>query len=341
MSILVTGGAGYIGSHTCVALIEAGFDVVVVDNLVNSSKESIRRVERITGREIPFYPVDLREEEALDAVFRDYPVDSVIHFAGLKAVGESCEKPLLYYQNNISSTCVLCQTMARHGVFDIVFSSSATVYGEPDKVPIPEDAPVAPFNPYSRIKLMIEEILADLHRADPRWNASLLRYFNPIGAHPSGMIGEDPSDIPNNLMPYICQVAVGHLERLNVFGDDYPTADGTGVRDYIHVMDLAEGHVRALRKMREKQGVKVYNLGTGRGYSVLELVRAMEKASGRNIPYRVTERRPGDISVCYADPSLAEKELGWTASRDLETMCRDAWNWQSRNPQGFGESGSQ
>ena len=341
MSVLVTGGAGYIGSHTCISLIEEGHDIVVVDNLINSSEESIRRVESLTGRDVPFYPIDLRDEEALSAVFRDHSVDSVIHFAGLKAVGESCEKPLLYYQNNIASTCVLCQVMHNHGVFDIVFSSSATVYGEPDSVPIPEEAPVAPFNPYGRIKLMIEEILADLHRADPRWNCVLLRYFNPIGAHPSGQIGEDPSDIPNNLMPYICQVAVGKLERLSVFGDDYPTEDGTGVRDYIHVMDLAEGHVRATEKMRESPGVTVYNLGTGRGYSVLEILRAMERASGRSIPYRITERRPGDISVCYADPSRAKRELGWTAHKGLEDMCRDAWNWQSQNPGGYDGTVSQ
>lgn len=337
MRVLVTGGAGYIGTHTCVALMNAGFEVVVVDNLVNSNAEAIRRVERLTGQEVPFYRIDLQDEEALDRVFREYTIHAAIHFAGLKAVGESCQIPLTYYRNNITSTCVLCQVMHRHGVFDLVFSSSATVYGEPDSVPIKEDAPVAPFNPYGRIKLMIEEILADLHRADSRWNVALLRYFNPIGAHSSGLIGEDPSDIPNNLMPYICQVAVGRLERLNVFGDDYPTPDGTGIRDYIHVMDLAEGHVQAVKKMKDNPGIKVYNLGTGRGYSVLELVKAMERASGRTIPYRVTERRQGDIAVCYADPSRAEEELGWTARLDLEVMCRDAWNWQSQNPKGYAD----
>jgi UDP-glucose 4-epimerase len=335
MRIAVTGGAGYIGSHTCVELLDAGHDVVVIDSLVNSKEESLRRVREIAGRPLEFHKADLLDRGALEAVFSSSPIDAVIHFAGLKAVGESVAAPLRYYRNNITGTVVLCETMAGHGVKDIIFSSSATVYGEPDAVPIREDFPARPTNPYGRTKWMIEEILRDLHASDPSWNVVLLRYFNPIGAHPSGLIGEDPLGIPNNLLPYIAQVAVGRLEELTVFGDDYPTPDGTGVRDYIHVVDLAKGHLAALERLRGKTGVRVYNLGTGRGYSVLEVVRAFERASRRRIPYRVAGRRPGDIAVCYADPSLANGELGWRASHDMDDMCAHTWRWQSMNPRGY------
>jgi len=334
MTILVTGGAGYIGSHTCVELLTAGHEVVVVDNLVNSSEESLRRVEEITGKQLRFYQVDLRDKDALNSVFKSHPVESVIHFAGLKAVGESVEMPLRYYENNIGGTLNLCEVMIAHNVKSLVFSSSATVYGEPKTVPITEDFPLHAMNPYGRTKLMIEEILGDLHTSDPTWKIVLLRYFNPVGAHQSGRIGEDPSGIPNNLMPVISQVAVGRLDELSVFGNDYPTADGTGVRDYIHVVDLARGHLKALEKMRNP-GVETYNLGTGKGYSVLELVAAFEKASGKKIPYKIASRRSGDIASCYADPSKANTELGWSAKKGMDEMCADTWRWQQNNPEGY------
>ncbi len=338
MAVLVTGGAGYIGSHTCVELLNAGYDVVVVDNLSNSCEEALRRVEEITGRKLAFYKTDIRDEEGLEAVFGKEDIDSVIHFAGLKAVGESVEKPLAYYRNNVAGTLVLCDVMRRHGVKKIVFSSSATVYGNPRTVPIREDFPLSVTNPYGRTKLMLEEILRDLSVSDPEWKVILLRYFNPIGAHESGRIGENPRGIPNNLMPYITQVAVGKLEKLNVFGNDYDTPDGTGVRDYIHVVDLARGHVRALKKMAASDGgVLVYNLGTGVGYSVLDVVHAFEEASGLKIPYQICPRRAGDIPTCYADASLAQKELGWKAEYDIRKMCADSWNWQKNNPKGYEE----
>lgn len=337
MHILVTGGAGYIGSHTCLELLNSGYKVTVIDNLCNASREGLRRVEKLTGKELGFFQVDLLDADALDMVFRqNADATAVIHFAGLKAVGESVKKPLLYYQNNLTGTMHLCQSMERHGIKNMVFSSSATVYGDPASVPITEDFPLlACTNPYGRTKAMIEDILRDLHVADQEWNISLLRYFNPVGAHKSGEIGEDPNGIPNNLMPYISQVAVGKLEQLSVFGDDYPTPDGTGVRDYIHVVDLAKGHLCALEKLTEKPGVVTYNLGTGQGYSVLEMIRAFEKASGKKVPYSIAPRRHGDIAQCYADPSLAAQELGWQAERDLDIMCTDAWNWQAKNPKGY------
>ncbi len=335
MSILVTGGAGFIGSHTVVELLENNEDVIVVDNLSNSKKEALNRVEEITGESLTFYKTDLLNKEGLNEVFSNHEIDSVIHFAGFKAVGESVEKPLSYYHNNITGTIYLCEVMAQHNVTDIVFSSSATVYGDPETVPIQEDFPLTATNPYGRTKLFIEKILRDLHVSDDNWNIALLRYFNPVGAHESGKIGEDPNDIPNNLMPYITQVAVGKLDELSVFGDDYPTHDGTGVRDYIHVVDLAIGHLKALEKLQSNPGVVTYNLGTGQGYSVLDVVNAFEKASGQDIPYKITGRRPGDIASCYADPTKAEKELGWTAKRDIIEMCKDAWRWQSENPDGY------
>ena len=335
MSILVTGGAGFIGSHTVVELLENNEDVIVVDNLSNSKKEALNRVQEITGKSLTFYKTDLLDKEGLDEIFSSHQIDSVIHFAGFKAVGESVEKPLSYYHNNITGTIYLCEVMAKHNVTDIVFSSSATVYGDPETVPIQEDFPLTATNPYGRTKLFIEKILRDVHSSDDSWNIALLRYFNPVGAHESGRIGEDPNDIPNNLMPYITQVAVGKLDKLSVFGDDYPTHDGTGVRDYIHVVDLAIGHLKALDKLQSNPGVVTYNLGTGQGYSVLDVVNAFEKASGQNVPYKITDRRPGDIASCYADPTKAEKELGWTAKRDIVEMCRDAWRWQSQNPDGY------
>ncbi|GAB6097824.1 UDP-glucose 4-epimerase GalE [Desulfatiferula olefinivorans] len=335
MKILVTGGAGYIGSHTCLELLKAGHEVTVVDNLSNSSRESLRRVEALSGRSPVFHQVDLLDEEALSRVFASDRFYAVIHFAGLKAVGESVSIPLAYYHNNITGTLNLCRVMGRYGVTNLVFSSSATVYGDPHRVPITEDFPLSVTNPYGRTKLMIEEILADLNRAEPSWNIILLRYFNPVGAHESGLIGEDPRGIPNNLMPYISQVHVGKLKELSVFGDDYPTHDGTGVRDYIHVVDLARGHLKALDKIADKAGLSIYNLGTGRGYSVLDMVRAFEKAAGRPIPYRIAPRRPGDIAECYADPSKARRELGWVAEKDVDDMCRDALRWQTANPDGF------
>lgn len=335
MEVLVTGGAGYIGSHTCVELLSAGHDVVVIDNLSNSSEEALKRVESITDRVIPFYRVDIRDYAGMDAVFKQHSVDSVIHFAGLKAVGESVAKSLMYYQNNIQGTLTLCDVMSANDVKNMVFSSSATVYGDPASVPIKEDFPLSATNPYGRSKLMIEEILRDLQISDNEWNIALLRYFNPVGAHASGLIGEDPADIPNNLMPYISQVAVGKLECLSVFGDDYPTKDGTGVRDYIHVVDLAMGHLRALERLQQAPGVHTYNLGTGNGYSVLDMIKAFEQEVGQPIKYQVTARRPGDIASCYADPALAKDELQWQATRSVNDMVRDAWKWQSRNPNGY------
>ncbi len=335
-SILVTGGAGFIGSHTCVSLIESGYDVVVVDNLCNSSRESIRRVEEITGKKIKFYENDIADEAKMKEIFCQNDIYAVIHFAGLKAVGESVQKPLEYYTNNISGTLSMCRVMRECNVKNIIFSSSATVYGDPQTVPITEECPKGVCtNPYGWTKSMLEQILTDIHTADNEWNVVLLRYFNPIGAHKSGRIGEDPNGIPNNLMPYITKVATGQLPKLNVFGNDYPTPDGTGVRDYIHVVDLAEGHVKALEKINENPGVKVYNLGTGKGYSVLDVINTFEKVNDIDIPYEITSRRPGDIAECYADPSLAKRELSWEAKFGLEDMCRDSWNWQKNNPKGY------
>ncbi len=336
MRILVTGGAGYIGSHTVLELLNAGHDVVVVDNLSNSSEESLRRVEALTGKSVTFHKVDLLDHAALDAVFDAAPVAAVIHFAGLKAVGESVAMPLRYYHNNVTGTLNLCDVMQRRGVKTLVFSSSSTVYGANGVMPLVEDAPLGAINPYGRTKLMIEEILRDLHVADPSWDIALLRYFNPVGAHASGQIGEDPNGIPNNLMPYIAQVAVGKRPFLRVWGNDYPTPDGTGIRDYIHVVDLALGHLRALERLSQHPGVVAYNLGTGRGYSVLEVHAAFERACGHEIPYRILERRPGDAPVSYADPTKAQRELGWAATRDIDDMGADAWRWQSQNPQGYG-----
>lgn len=338
MSILVTGGAGYIGSHTCVELLNAGYEVVVVDNLSNACKESLERVKKITEKNLTFYEADILDREALVHIFEKETIESVIHFAGLKAVGESVSKPLEYYQNNISGTLVLCDVMRQFGVKNIVFSSSATVYGSPAQIPITEQCPKGTCtNPYGWTKWMLEQILTDLHTADSQWNVILLRYFNPIGAHESGLIGEDPKGIPNNLVPYITQVAVGKLEKLGIFGNDYDTPDGTGVRDYIHVVDLARGHVKAIERLKDKKGVLVYNLGTGNGYSVLQIVKAFEKACQKSIPYEIKERRPGDISTCYADPALAKEELGWTAEKTLDDMCADSWRWQSGNPNGYRE----
>ena len=337
MSILVSGGAGYIGSHTCVELIKAGYDIVVADNLSNSSEEAVHRVEKIVGKKIPFVKTELCDARQVEALFRDYPdIDAVIHFAGLKAVGESVRKPLEYYSNNLISTLYLLQAMRRHGVKNFVFSSSATVYGDPASVPIREDFPTGgTTNPYGTSKLFQEQILSDICAADPELNVALLRYFNPIGAHESGLIGEDPNDIPNNLVPYIAQVAVGKLEKVHVFGGDYPTHDGTGVRDYIHVVDLAQGHVAALKKLDTKCGLFVCNLGTGKGYSVLDVVHAYEKACGKTLPYSMDPRRPGDIAQCYADPVKAREELGWEAKYGIEEMCASSWKWQSGNPNGY------
>lgn len=335
MTILVTGGAGYIGSHTCVELLNAGYDIVVVDSFINSKPEALKRVSEITGKEFPVYHIDLLQKDELETVFSRHSIEAVIHFAGLKAVGESVAIPLRYYHNNITGTLMLCEVMQAYGVKKMVFSSSATVYGTPEHVPISEDFPLQATNPYGRTKLMIEEILRDLYVSDNEWSIALLRYFNPIGAHPSGRIGEDPNGIPNNLMPYITQVAVGKLKELRVFGNDYPTVDGTGVRDYIHVVDVAIGHVKALEKVMNTTGVEAYNLGTGRGYSVLELVSAFEKVTGIKIPYKIVGRRPGDVAICYADPTKAKEELGWVATRGIEEMCRDAWRWQSNNPNGY------
>jgi UDP-glucose 4-epimerase len=334
MRILVTGGAGYIGCHTCVELVGRGHDVVVVDNFVNSSHGVVERLQQLTGRELPVHEIDLRNTAALQAVLED-DFDAVIHFAALKAVGESCAKPLMYFDNNIGGTISLLQAMQDAGVRRLVFSSSATVYGDPAQVPVREDAPLQVTNPYGRTKLVMEQMLGDLCQADPDFRVANLRYFNPVGAHPSGLIGEDPSGIPNNLMPYVCQVAVGRRARLQVFGNDYPTPDGTGVRDYIHVVDLARAHVDALEYLQREDRSLTVNLGTGRGVSVLELVHAFERASGREIPYDIVARRPGDVATVYADPSLAAELLGWRAALDVDAMCRDAWRWQSMNPEGY------
>ena len=338
MAVLVTGGAGFIGSHTVVELQNAGYDVVVVDNLANSSEKSLERVEVITGKKVPFYKVDILDREGLNAVFEKENIDSCIHFAGLKAVGESVQKPWEYYQNNIAGTLTLVDVMRQHGVKNIIFSSSATVYGDPAQIPITEQCPKGQCtNPYGWTKSMLEQILSDIQKADNEWNVILLRYFNPIGAHKSGTIGENPNGIPNNLMPYITQVAVGKLKELGVFGNDYDTPDGTGVRDYIHVVDLANGHVKALKKIEENAGLKIYNLGTGHGYSVLDIVKNFEDATGVAIPYSIKDRRPGDIATCYADASLAHDELGWEAQYGIKEMCEDSWRWQSSNPNGYEE----
>ena len=335
-TILVTGGAGYIGSHTCVELLGAGYDVVVVDNFCNSKPEALRRVEAISGRKLlALYNADVRDKAALRELFKAHAIDAVIHFAALKAVGESVAKPLMYYDNNIAGTVALTEVMSEAGVKSLVFSSSATVYGDPASVPIREDFPTGPTNPYGRTKWMMEFVLSDLAAADPAWRVALLRYFNPVGAHASGRIGEDPNGLPNNLMPFVSQVAVGRLPRLRVFGGDYATPDGTGVRDYIHVVDLAVGHVAAVQRLAERPGVLTVNLGTGRGYSVIEVVKAFEQASGRPVPYEIVARRPGDVAQCYAEPTLAEQELGWRATRGIDEMCADSWRWQSTNPQGY------
>ena len=329
MAILVAGGAGYIGSHTCVELLNEGYDVVVVDNLYNSSEEALKRVEQITGKSVKFYEADILDREALEKIFDTEDIDSVINFAGLKAVGESVQKPLEYYHNNITGTLILCDVMRNHGVKNIIFSSSATVYGDPAFIPITEECPKGQItNPYGQTKGMLEQILTDFHVADPEWNVVLLRYFNPIGAHESGLIGEDPKGIPNNLVPYIAQVAVGKLEKLGVFGDDYDTPDGTGVRDYIHVVDLAKGHIKALEKLeKEGKGLYIYNLGTGKGYSVLDMVKAFEKSTGKKVAYKIAPRRAGDIATCYSDPTKAKEELGWEAIKTLDEMCKDSWNF--------------
>ena len=337
MKILVSGGAGYIGTHTCVALLEAGYDVVVADNLINASREALRRVEEITGKTVPFVKADLCDRRATEALFDAHPdIEAVIHFAALKAVGESVRKPLEYYTNNLTNTLTVLNVMREHGVRNFVFSSSATVYGDPQTVPIREDAPCSATNPYGYTKLMLERILTDCCAADPNLNVALLRYFNPIGAHPSGKIGEDPNGIPNNLVPYIAKVAAGQLECLHIFGGDWPTHDGTGVRDYIHVMDLAQGHVAALDKLKENCGLFICNLGTGKGYSVLDVLHAYEKACGHPLPYVMDPRRPGDVAACWADPSKARAELGWTAKYGMEEMCATSWRWQSENPNGYG-----
>lgn len=337
MRILVTGGAGYIGSHTCVELLEQGHEVVVADNLCNSSEVSLERVKQITGKSVTFYKADLLDKSAMEEIFNKEKIDAVIHFAGLKAVGESVAKPLEYYHNNITGTLVLCDVMRAHGVKKIIFSSSATVYGDPAFVPITEDCPKGAItNPYGQTKGMLEQILTDLHTADPEWSVVLLRYFNPVGAHKSGLIGEDPAGIPNNLTPYITQVAVGKLKEVGVFGNDYDTPDGTGVRDYIHVVDLAIGHVKAMDKLASSEPeVRIYNLGTGHGYSVLQMIEAFSKACNKEIPYSIKPRRAGDIAECYADAALAKKELNWEAQRGIDEMCQDSWRWQSKNPNGY------
>ena len=334
MKILVTGGAGYIASHTNVLLLEKGYDVVVVDNLSNSSKESVARVEELTGKKIAFYEGDCRDEQLMDRIFTEHKIDAVIHFAGLKAVGESCRLPLLYYDNNMNSNIVLTRVMGKHGCKKIVFSSSATVYGVPKTLPLTEECPLSVTNPYGATKLLGEQFFSDIQRSDSEWHVMLLRYFNPVGAHESGRIGEDPQGIPNNLMPYVAQVAVGKLPYLNVFGNDYPTPDGTGVRDYIHVVDLAEAHIKALEHIDE-HGIGIFNIGTGVGYSVLDMVKAFEKACGHEIAYKFAPRRSGDVAECYANCDKAKKYLGFTAKHDLDDMCRDLWNWQSKNPKGY------
>lgn len=335
MTILVTGGAGYIGSHTCVELLQAGHDIAVLDNFSNSNAESLERVKQITGKDFKIYNEDLLNRTGLEKVFAENDIEAVIHFAGLKAVGESVTMPLWYYENNITGTIILCETMKKYNIKRLIFSSSATVYGLPESVPITENAPIHATNPYGRTKQMIEEILSDLYESDKTWSIVLLRYFNPIGAHESGLIGEDPGGVPNNLMPYISQVAVGKLEKLNVFGGDYPTKDGTGVRDYLHIVDLALGHIKALENVYSNTGISAYNLGTGKGYSVLEIVDTFEKVTGRKIPYQIIDRRPGDVANCYADPSKANEELGWIAKKGLTEMCEDTWRWQVNNPNGY------
>jgi UDP-glucose 4-epimerase len=335
MKILVTGGAGYIGSHTCVELLDEGYEIIVVDNLVNSKEESIQRVQELTGKKIQFYKIDLLDRDELEKVFESQSIKAVIHFAGLKAMGESVIIPLEYFHNNVSGTLILLKVMKKYNVRNIVFSSTAGVYGEAKTIPITEEFPLSVLNPYSRSKLMIEDILRDLYRAEPVWNIALLRYFNPVGAHPSGQIGEDPNDVPNNLMPYVSQVAIGKLPFVRVWGNDYPTPDGTGIRDYIHVMDLAKGHIKALEKLEKKPGLVTYNLGTGRGYSVMEVISSFEKACQHKIPYKIMERRPGDAAISYADPSKANRELHWYANKTMDEMCADAWRWQSQNPNGF------
>lgn len=335
MSILVTGGAGYIGSHTAVELLNAGYDVVIADNFCNSHPEVLNRIAALTGKQPVFYEADVCDAEALNNIFSQHQIESVIHFAGLKAVGESTRLPLKYYQNNIAATLTLCEVMQQHDVFDLVFSSSATVYGDPHTVPINESFPLSATNPYGRSKLMVEEILRDVAKADPRWGIVLLRYFNPVGAHASGTMGEDPNGIPNNLLPFISQVAIGRLPQLSVFGNDYPTPDGTGVRDYIHVVDLAIGHIKAIERIKRERGVLTYNLGTGQGYSVLEMINAFEQASGKQIAYQIVARRPGDIAECWADPAYAANDLGWKAERGLRDMMQDTWRWQSNNPNGY------
>lgn len=338
MRILVTGGAGYIGSHTCVELLNEGYEVVVVDNLYNASQKSLERVQEITGKTLTFYQADLLDQPAIDKILDQEKVDAVIHFAGYKAVGESVSKPIEYYHNNITGTLLLCDSMRRHNVKNIIFSSSATVYGDPLMIPITEECPKQnPTNPYGQTKTMLEQVLMDIQKSDPEWNVILLRYFNPIGAHKSGMIGEDPKGIPNNLLPYVAQVAIGKLPSVGVFGNDYDTPDGTGVRDYIHVVDLAKGHVKALEKFKEAKTVRIYNLGTGHGYSVLQVIDAFGKACGKEIPYVIKPRRPGDIATCYCAPEKARKELGWTAEYGIEEMCADSWRWQSLNPDGYNE----
>ncbi len=338
MKILVTGGTGFIGSHTCVELLQAGYDVVIADNLYNSKELVVDRIEEIAGRRPVFYNLDINDREGLEALFDREGIDAVIHFAGYKAVGESTQKPIEYYANNLGSTLTLCDVMRKHGCKSIVFSSSATVYGDPAFVPITEECPKGvTTNPYGETKSMQERILTDIWKSDNEWKVMLLRYFNPIGAHASGLIGEDPKGIPNNLLPYVAQVAAGKLEKVNVFGDDYDTPDGTGVRDYIHVVDLAKGHVKAIEGLAKLDGVNIFNLGTGVGYSVLDIIKAFSKAVGKDIPYVIAPRRPGDIAECYSDPSKAEKVLGWKAEKNLDDMCRDAWNWQTKNPDGYGE----
>ena len=338
MRILVTGGAGYIGSHTCIELLNAGYEVVVLDNLYNSSEKALERVKQITGKDLTFYEADILDKEALEKIFDKEQIDGVIHFAGLKAVGESVAKPLEYYHNNMTGTFNLCDVMRKHGCKNIIFSSSATVYGDPAFIPITEECPKGKItNPYGQTKGMLEQVLTDLWVSDHEWNVVLLRYFNPIGAHESGLIGEDPKGIPNNLVPYIAQVAVGKLECLGVFGNDYDTPDGTGVRDYIHVVDLAKGHVKAMKKLEPGSGVSIYNLGTGNGYSVLQVVKAFEKACGKEIKYAIKPRRAGDIATCYCDASKAKRELGWEAEKGIEEMCADSWRWQSMNPNGYND----
>ncbi len=335
MSILVTGGAGYIGSHTVVELLNVGYDVIIADNFCNSHPEVLNRIAALTGKQPVFYEADVRDTEALNNIFNQHKIESVIHFAGLKAVGASTRLPLKYYQNNIAATLTLCEVMQQHNVFALVFSSSATVYGDPHTVPINESFPLSATNPYGRSKLMVEEILRDVAKAEPRWGIALLRYFNPVGAHVSGTMGEDPNGIPNNLLPFISQVAIGRLPQLSVFGNDYPTPDGTGVRDYIHVVDLAIGHIKAIERIKRERGVLTYNLGTGQGYSVLEMIQAFEKASGKEIAYQIVDRRPGDIAECWADPAHAANDLGWKAARTLQDMMQDMWNWQLQNPNGY------